>query len=87
VLDFDINIGFIFRVISDNKHPQGSRCINPTRGATKKYLDKTKPFSLSGRSCPWGSRVSILSVAIAVRSAIAEYSRLLQYIDRKKSTN
>jgi hypothetical protein len=82
VLDFDI-VGFIFRVISDNKHPQGSRCINPTR-SDKEIFDKTKPFSLSGRSCPWGSRVSILSVAIAVRSAIAEYSRLVIAIHRRK---
>jgi hypothetical protein len=33
---------------------------------------------------PWGSRVSILSVAIAVRSAIAEYSRLVIAIHRQK---
>jgi hypothetical protein len=57
----------------------------PSTRATK-HFDKTKPF-LCQDEAPWGSRVSILSVAIAVRSAIAEYSRLvIAYIDEKKST-
>jgi hypothetical protein len=58
----------------------------PHAGATKKYLDKTKlPFSFVRTKLPWGSRVSILSVAIAVRSAIAEYRLVIAIHRRKKA--
>jgi hypothetical protein len=53
----------------------------PHAGATKKYLQDEAALFFVRTKLPLGSRVSILSVAIAVR-LIAEYSRLLlQYID------
>jgi hypothetical protein len=53
---------------------------------TKKYLDKTEAalFLCQDEAALGVSRVSILSVAIAVRSAIAEYSRLVIAIHRRK---
>jgi hypothetical protein len=44
--------------------------------------DEAALFFCQDEAALWGSRVSILSVAIAVRSAIAEYSRLVIAIHR-----
>jgi hypothetical protein len=59
----------------------------PHAGATKKYLDNWPFFFCQDEAAlTRGSRVSIVSRSIAVRSAIAEYSRLvIAHIDVKKA--